>query len=297
MSLKFLANEPWAISKDGLELVVAVASKDEFFAEVRERALSALNGEPLHNTRATEKRGDVAVIPIEGPLFRHANLLTQMSGATSYSALRKDLQVALDDPSIRSILLNIDSPGGEASGTSELAAAIVDGRKKKPIKAYVGGSANSAAYWIASAADEIVAADTAHLGSIGVMAVFPKAEDNGGIELISSQSPYKNVKPSTDAGKAKIQARIDALANVFIESVAKNRGVSTKTVMERFGKGDVMVGQHAVAAGLADRLGTFESTLAGMVSPLVALGRETIASERAPMTMADFGRMEITALG
>lgn len=297
MSLKFLANEPWAISKDGLELVVAVASKDEFFAEVRERALSALNGEPLHNTRASEKRGDVAVIPVEGPLFRHANLLTQMSGATSYSALRKDLQVALDDPSIRSILLNIDSPGGEASGTSELAAAIVDGRKKKPIKAYVGGSANSAAYWIASAADEIVAADTAHLGSIGVMAVFPKAEDNGGIELISSQSPYKNVKPSTDAGKAKIQARIDALANVFIESVAKNRGVSTKTVMERFGKGDVMVGQHAVAAGLADRLGTFESTLAGMVSPLVALGRETIASERAPMTMADFGRMEITALG
>ncbi len=292
MSLKFLANEPWAISESGLQLVVAVASRDEFFAEVREKALAALDGKPLDNTRAATMRGDVAVIPVEGPLFRHSNLLTSMSGATSYDALHKDFQAAMANPAVKSVLLNIDSPGGEARGVSELAAAITAARGKKPIKAYVGGSANSAAYWIASAADEIVAADTAQLGSIGVMAVYPKDESTGEIEFISSQSPYKNAKPSTDVGKAKIQARIDALATVFVDSVAANRGVKPAKVLSDFGKGDVFVGAGAVKAGLADRLGSFESLLAAMVSPLVALGREVVAAPTR-LSMTDFGRMEI----
>ncbi len=130
------------------------------------------------------------------------------------------------------------------------------------------------------------------LGSIGVMAVYPKADEEGEIEFISSQSPYKNAKPNTDAGKTKIQARIDALADVFVGAVAKNRGVTKAAVLKDFGKGDVFVGAAAIAAGLADRLGTFESLLASMVSPLVALGRESVAAP-ARLSMTDFGRMEI----
>jgi signal peptide peptidase SppA len=296
VSIKFIANEPWLMTECGLQLVVAVASRDEFFAEVRERALAALDGKPLENTRSVTTRADVAVIPVHGPLFRHANLLTEMSGATSYETLRKDLEVALKDPKVNSILLDIDSPGGEAKGVSELSASIVDARKRKPVKAYVGGMGASAAYWIASAADEVIAADTAQLGSIGVIAAYRDEDDGKTIEFVSSQSPYKNASPSTDAGKAKIQARIDALAEVFIDSVARNRGVSSAKVLEKFGKGDVMVGKHAVAAGLADRIGTFESTLASMSSSLVKFGRETVMRASTPTTgipLMEFARMEV----
>lgn len=296
MSLKFLANEPWAISQSGLELVVAVASKGEILGEIRDLALAARDGKPLDNARAVRLHGDVAAIPISGPLFRHADLLTDLSGATSYATLRKDLQAALDNPAVRAIVLDIDSPGGEATGVSELSRAIYEARGQKPIKAYVGGAAASAAYWIASAADEVVISDTAILGSIGVMAVYPKADDAGEIEFVSSQSPYKNAKPGTDAGKAKIQGRIDALAAVFVSAVAKNRGVSEARVLGDFGKGDVFVGAAAIKAGLADRLGSLESLLAEMVSPLVALGRGVVARSEVPavgMSLKDFGRMEI----
>lgn len=295
MSLRFIANEPWAISEAGLQLVIAIASKDSFFADVRERALQALAGKPLENARVAYSRGDVAVIPVTGPLFRHANLMTDLSGATSYAALRKDLQVAIDDPKISAILLDIDSPGGEAKGTSELAQAIAEAGKAKPIEAYVGGSASSAAYWIASATKRITVADTAQLGSIGVIAAYRKTEDDGTIEIRSSQSPYKNLPPDTDEGRARIQARIDALAEVFIDAVARNRGVTAKDVTAKFGGGDVFIGKRSIAVGMADRIGTFESTLAAMASPVVSFGRGRVsAAEKSdPISLAEFGRMEI----
>ena len=117
-------------------------------------ALEARLGRPLDNTRAVSIRDGVAVIPITGPIMRYANLFTRISGATSTQELATDLQTALDSPQVRAIVLNIDSPGGEASGINELADMIHASRGKKPIKAYVGGTGASAAYWIASAADE-----------------------------------------------------------------------------------------------------------------------------------------------
>ena len=92
--------------------------------------------------------------------------MTRISGATSTEVLATDIQTALDDPSIKSIVLNIDSPGGVASGMNELANLIYQGRAKKKIVAYVGGTGASAAYWIASAA-EIVIDDIGMAGSIG----------------------------------------------------------------------------------------------------------------------------------
>jgi ClpP class serine protease len=145
-------------------------------------------------------------------------------------------------------------------------------RGKKPIVAYVGGMGASAAYWIASAADKIVAAPTAQLGSIGVIATYTddrKAQEASGktaISIVSSQSPKKNPDPSTDDGRAQIQQRIDAMARVFIGSVAENRGVSAAKVIADFGKGDVFVGADAVAAGLADEIGNFEAVVAELAT-------------------------------
>jgi ClpP class serine protease len=265
MTAPALFRDPWCITEEHLQLVVAIASRDEFFAEVREKAMEARAGRPLENTRDVTVRDGVAVIPVNGPLFRHANLFTELSGATSYAALRKDLQAALDNPSVRAILLSIDSPGGEANGVSELAGAIFAARGRKPIKAYVGGMGASAAYWLASAADEVIASDTAMLGSIGVRMAVMRDDDKTKaryVEIVSSQSPDKKMDIDVDADRARLQQRINALADVFIDTVARNRGTDRATVLEKFGRGDVRVGAHAVEAGLADRIGNFEAVLA-----------------------------------
>jgi len=231
----------------------------------------------------TIREGGVAILPVVGPIFRYANLFTEISGGTSVSALARDFNTALNDSSVKAILLNVDSPGGEVAGISELAQMIFDGRKKKRIAAYADGMMASAAYWIASAAGEIVADATAIVGSIGIVAAVPNPEKRSArdVEFVSSQSPKKRPNPNTESGKTQIQAMVDDLAAVFVDAVAKHRAVSTATVLEKFGQGDVFVGRKAVAAGLADRLGSFEQTVADLASGKRARG------PRATMTLAD----------
>jgi ClpP class serine protease len=206
---------------------------------------------------------------VEGPLFKKANLFVAMSGATSYEILRRDLQVALDDPAITGIMLNVSSPGGEAFGCDELAQAIYAARGKKPIHSYVSGQACSGGYWIASAAETVTVSDIALLGSIGVVMGMEKRGNDGArgierFEFVSSQSPGKRPDPASDAGKAQIQKMVDEMAQVFVDAVAKHRGVSAETVIDKFGAGGVEVGANAVAFGMADGVGQFEDAFAAL---------------------------------
>lgn len=250
-----------------MRLVLSVWSRGELFAEDRLKALQAREGQPLDNTRDTEIRDGVAIIPIEGPLMRKASMLSAVSGATSYAELRKDFQRAIDDPSVNAILFDINSPGGEVDGCGELANAIFAARGKKRIVAYVGGIGASAAYWLASSADEIVCAETATLGSIGVRtslfddSVRDTKEGVKEVEIISSASPGKRGTPVDDEVIARAQVHVDQLADVFISTVARHRGVSPEQVVSDFGGGDVIVGAHAVEAKLADRLGNLEDVI------------------------------------
>jgi signal peptide peptidase SppA len=260
--------QPWAITAEGMELVLAVWSRGDLFAEAKERALQARDGAPLENARAVTMRDGVAVIPVYGPLFRHASMLTALSGATSYADVRKDLQRALDDPSVKAILLDVNSPGGEVDGCGELADAIYAARSVKSVEAYVGGMGASAAYWLGSAASRITCSESALLGSIGVRSAVvdtSESEKQQGVrtvEIISSQSPGKRDRPVDDAVVARAQQVVDDLAAVFIGAVARHRGVTTQAVEERFGQGGVMVGARAIAAGLADEVGNLESVIA-----------------------------------
>jgi ClpP class serine protease len=102
------------------------------------------------------------------------------------------------------------------------------------------------------------------LGSIGVRAAFRRRGSDSTIDIVSSQSPKKVPDVETDAGKAQIRATLDALADVFIDDVARYRGVERDTVLEHFGQGDVVVGRAALEVGMADEIGTFEGTLAAL---------------------------------
>jgi ClpP class serine protease len=263
---------PWLITESAFKTLIAIGSRDSFFADVRKQALEARDGVPLKNARAAYNRGSVCVIPVVGPLIRHADVFSDVSGATSYAAIRKDLQLALDSASVTSILFSIDSPGGEANGCFELADAIYAARELKPVFAYVGGMGASAAYAIASACERITCAASAELGSIGVRAGYldaSRAMDNAGLKewiFVSSQSPNKGFDPNVEDDRGRLQVVLDDLASVFVELVARNRDVGVDEVLEGFGKGDVMVGARAVDAGLADELGDFEGVLAEMTA-------------------------------
>jgi signal peptide peptidase SppA len=252
-----ICKRPWAITEEWLQTILTIAARENPSIQ----AVEAQLGKPLANTHAVTTRDSVASIPVNGPIFRYADMFTQVSGATSIDTLATDLRSALDDPAINAIVLDIDSPGGEVNGTGEFADMVYQARGQKPIVAYVSDQGCSAAYWIASAADEVVVAETALVGSIGVVAAVPKAEDTGEIQFVSSQSPNKRVDPSTESGSAQIQAIVDDLAGVFVGGVARNRGVTADEVIEGFGQGGVFVGQRAVDAGLADRVGSYETVM------------------------------------
>lgn len=262
--LSAIRSRPWAITSEAMDTILSIVDRTNETPE----AVATKLGRPLDNTYAVENRNGVAVLPVEGPLFKRASFFDEISGATSYARLAIDFAAAVDDPAIDAIVLNIDSPGGDAMGVSEFADQIFAARGTKPIVAYVDGEAASAAYWIAAAADQIVTNDNGILGSIGaVLGITDTRERDAkaGVkrhEIVSSQSPDKRLDVATDDGRAKLQALVDSLASVFVDKVAQYRGVSTDTVLKEFGRGGLFVGQAAVDAGLADRIGSFEQVIA-----------------------------------
>jgi len=254
-----VAAQPWAILPSMLETIGAIARRENESVE----ALEARIGRPLQNTRSVTLRDGVAIIPVAGPVMRYANMFSQISGATSLDLLAQDFTRAVDDPAVKAIILNLDSPGGQASGISEFASMVR--AAGKPVIAYVDGSAASAAYWIAAAADEIIISKTGEVGSIGaVVQIDTSAKRAGVIEIVSSQSPNKRPDVTTDAGRSQIQARIDSFAQVFIEDVATYRGVSVEHVLAQYGQGDMRMGSEAVTLGMADRVSTLEEVIAGL---------------------------------
>ena len=277
------AGEPWAITEIALNNILTIASRQNESIEV----VSAKLGRELDNTYVTEVRDGVAVIPVVGPLFRYANLFTAISGASSYEVLAKDFNSALENPDVHSVVLDIDSPGGEVNGCAEFANMIYESRGTKPIIAYASGDAASGAYWIASACDQIIASETSLLGSIGVVAVYRDSNDQNVLEIVSSQSPYKRLDPNSDDGKSRLQSRIDDLASVFIDSIAKHRGVDPPTVLKEFGGGDVFVGKNAIRSGLADDVGSLENIIQQQINnqnPAKLRGSSFLAFEDSMMT-------------
>lgn len=267
-ALELAASRTWLITPDGLDTIMAVADRQ---GDVE--ALEARLGRQLDNTRNVTVRDGVAVVPVTGPIFRYANLFTEISGAVSTETLATDIQTALDDPTVKAIVLNIDSPGGEATGINELSDLIFNARGRKPIKAYAGGMMASALYWIGSAADEVIADDTAQIGSVGVVLSLRKRDDRPGektYEIVSQNAPNKRPDPETETGRSQLQARVDELASVFLDKVARNRGIDRAALNDRFRQGGIATGALAVEAGMADRLGSLETLiaeLAGTAAP------------------------------
>jgi len=257
----------WAITPRAIQALVRTARHADF------EAVISRVGKPVENGRDVENHNGTAVLDIRGPLFRYRSIFTWLLGGTAIEDAAIDLRAALDDPAVQSIVLAINSPGGQIDGINELANMIRAATAQKPVTAYVDGLAGSGAYWLAAAAGKIVADETAQLGSIGVLATVvddTNAEERRGVkryEIVSSQSPLKRTDPATDEGRDQLQQMVDAMAQVFIEKVAKFRGTSEERVARDFGRGAVLPARSAVAVGMADSLGSLEALLGGSDGP------------------------------
>jgi signal peptide peptidase SppA len=288
-----IQERPWAITQAAMSTILEIVERSAVDID----AVVARIGKPLENTgNRVEMHGNVAVLGIEGPLFRYANILTEVSGATSIENLSRDFKSALDNPAVAQIVLNVNSPGGQVDGINEFADQIRAGAAKKPVMAYVDGLAASGGYWLASAASRIVANESGFLGSIGVVVSVTDnrdAQERQGVkryEIVSSQSPLKRTDIRTDEGRAQLSAIADSLASLFIGRVAQFRGTTADDVMTNFGRGAIVPARSSIAAGMADEIGSFEPLLSGLVStaprPILfpsAAARAASLPQEAPM--------------
>ncbi len=278
-----MLTNPWFAEGRYIRAAVAVWSRGRLEAQVLAELRAAWEarkasqprvdepGAPVEGTGGTLRIvGGVGVLGIEGGLFRHANMLSEYSGGTTYDSIWRGLEAALSAPSVRSILLHLNTPGGEADGLSELARAVAEAAKRKTLWAYVDNLCASAGYWLASQANRIVAEEASEVGSIGVRCAVlddSKADQMAGlreIEIVSSQSPGKRSSPVDDGVIGRMQTRVNDLAAIFVDAVARGRRVSTKKVLDDFGQGDCMIASKALAAGMIDEIGNFNATLAAM---------------------------------
>lgn len=266
--LTFIGKTPWAIKPDALEKIISIATRSYSDPQL----VAAIKSEQSLLITESDDNSDIAVIDVFGPIFTRADFFSDVSGAASLDSLERRLDEALYDDSIKAIILRIDSPGGEVTGTHEFANYLDEACEIKPIVAYVQGMACSAAYWIASATSHIYVDKTATLGSIGVVAAWTddsKARTAAGLtdyEVVSSQSPKKRLDPKFDDGRAELQKQIDGLADIFIDDVAAFRDVSREKVLLDFGQGSTFLANEAIKIGMADEISSLRDVIAELTT-------------------------------
>jgi signal peptide peptidase SppA len=213
----------------------------------------------------------VAVIPIVGIISHRMSMVSEISGSggTSIQKVQGQLREALRAEDISAIVLDVDSPGGSVDGVMELASEIYNARKQKPITAVCNSMACSAAYWLASAAGEVVITPSGQCGSIGVYMLHQdesKALEKDGIKItIIKAGKYKTEgSPSEPLSQEAYDAFLDKVNDyygMFVKAVAQHRGVSQTAVRNGYGQGRSLLANDAVKQNLADRVGTLDDIL------------------------------------
>lgn len=204
---------------------------------------------------ASHTVGGVAKIHVKGVLTQSRDIFAMLFGGgnTTYSDITEAIRAADNDPAVDSITLEVDSPGGQFAGLFDTLAAMQ--AAKKPINAEVSGMAASAAYAIASQADTIRATSKAsRFGSIGVVATF--YTDEGEVSITSTDAPNKRPDVTTEEGKVMVREELDAMHDLFVETIAEGRDVTVKKINETFGRGGTFLADEALKRGMIDSVET-----------------------------------------
>jgi signal peptide peptidase SppA len=267
--VRAISETPWAILPGTLAVILDLVAFRAEGGELSKEEIQARIGSGPSRRGAT-MAGAVGVLPLYGVIMPKATLMSEISGGTSLDQFMGSFRELMANDQVGSILIDVDSPGGSVQGVPEAAAEIRAARGRKQIVAIANGTMASAAYHIGSQADEIVMTPSGWAGSIGVLAThddISAMQEKMGVkttliykgEFKTEGNPFEPLDPEA---RAAVQARVDEFYAMFVGDVAKARGVSVAQVKDGFGQGRMVLAKGAVKEGMADRIATFDETVA-----------------------------------
>ena len=250
----------------------------------------------------------IAIIPVLGTLANRTFGPAAMSGLASYVRLGEQLDLAAADPAVKGILLDVDSNGGQAGGVFDLADRVLALRGVQPVYAIADEACLSAAYALACGAERLYVTQTGAVGSIGVVALH--ADQSGADEKAGVRYDYITAgdrkadanphAPLSDEARATLQAEVDRLYGLFTGMVARCRNLPDAQVCAQ--QAGVFFGSNAIAAGLADQVGTFTTSLTDLSTRLAASrssgrgGVSVLSAQKGPTAMSDAPSAETPAV-
>lgn len=292
---------PWAIRPDVLDIISEAVlfrvAGGRLTAEEIEARIEAAG--PRSRAAAPATPG-VAIIPLHGIIAPRAAMFEETStGGTGLDTFMRAFRAAMADPDVSSIVLDIDSPGGQVDGVPEAAAEIRAARDRKPIVAVANYMAASAAYYLGSQAGQFVASPSAEVGSIGVRMAHEDVSgmmEQRGIKITQiSAGRYKTegspYAPLGDEAIAYNQGQVDAYYAMFLDDVARGRRVTVEKVTADFGQGRMLMARDALRAGMVDRVAPIDEVVrTELERPVAAVSVTLAAPAVAHVEVAAFGR-------
>ncbi|WP_054075425.1 S49 family peptidase [Comamonas testosteroni] len=286
-----LYGTPLLIARPKLDVILSVLGSRIGLPDM-EMAMAV----PEPKSAAVSLQAGIAVIPVYGTLVKRAMGIEAASGLMSYGEIEARLEAALADPKVAGVLLDLDSPGGEASGVFELAGRIRAASQIKPIWAHANDAAYSAAYAIAAACERLTLSQTAGVGSIGVIALHidqsvKDAKDGLNYSAVFAgghKNDFSPHEPLSPQAATALQTEVDRLYAIFATQVGQMRGLDVQAV--RATEAGVYYGEQAVAVGLADAVMPLEQVLAEFTDALAARRRlaQPSAARASPRTASAF---------
>lgn len=281
--LRLHGNKPWCITPEYMGVLTDLAINhylkggDPGFTRERipvgER--TAFCGPPLNSSKSGYQIvNGKALLPVDGVLVKHADLMTDFSGGTSTKRILSSYQTALDDSRVDQIILVIDSPGGDVDGIEELSDFIYKTRDQKNTVAFVDGMMCSGAMWIGSTATQIYAQNkTDNIGSIGVVIShldISRFEEKEGFKTTEVyQAKYKRLvsmfQPLDEEGRAYLEDEVQQHYDWFVDAVARNRGMRREAIIATESR--IYRAEEAQQIGLIDGLMRLDEILGAPTAP------------------------------
>lgn len=283
--LRYLCEEHWAIRESVmnrlLEIVARHADGVKLSTEQIAAAVGPAQGDDERDAEpAYREVGDTAFVTIAGVLAKHASMVNGVSQpqGSSTDRIGSDLFKARANARIKNVVLRVESPGGSVGGISDLGDAIYAMNGEKRMIAFADDQACSAALWLAAQCRELYANKAAAVGSIGVICVIEDRSERAkamGLKYhVVKSGPFKGnagapIAPSAE-DLQQVQEQVDSLHAVFVQEVARGRGLAVSAVAA-FADGRIFTGQQAADLGLIDGICSFDDLLsmisAGADSP------------------------------
>lgn len=251
----------WAGTHDSLDILLGAMASAYAMVEARGTSKDPFELPPL-----VEIKDGVGIVSLKGPLVSGSAGFMRLFGIMGYSDFQEALLEAAASKSVKSIMLDVSSPGGAVEGVDEASDMIKQVAALKPVLTYAGGNMLSAGYWLGSGGSTLLASRTSIIGSIGVVVTHieysKRMEKEGTTPTVIRSGKWKALggpyEPLSDLAKQELQSMAEDINQLFEARVATNLGVSQQKVHDKMGQGRQFMGAKAQEVGLVDGIASFQ---------------------------------------